>query len=31
MENYQTPQGNIEVPDILQKYMGDMKEISLKG
>jgi len=31
MENYQTSQGNIEVPDILQKYMGDMKEISLKG
>ena len=31
MENYQTPKGTIEVPDILQKYMRDMKEISLRG
>jgi seryl-tRNA synthetase len=31
MENYQTSKGTVEVPDILQKYMGDMKEISLKG
>ena len=31
MENYQTPKGTIEVPDILQKYMRDMKEISLMG
>jgi seryl-tRNA synthetase len=31
MENYQTPKGTIEVPDILQKYMGDMKEISIRG
>lgn len=28
MENYQTSKGTVEVPDILQKYMGDMKEIS---
>jgi seryl-tRNA synthetase len=28
MENYQTSKGTVEVPGILQKYMGDMKEIS---
>jgi seryl-tRNA synthetase len=27
MENYQTSRGNIEVPDVLQKYMAGMKEI----
>jgi seryl-tRNA synthetase len=29
IENYQTRAGSIEVPDILQKYMGDIKEIKL--
>lgn len=29
MENYQTSKGTVEVPDILQKYMGHIKEISL--
>ena len=28
MENYQTSKGTVEVPGILQKYMGDVKEIS---
>ncbi|HZC20046.1 MAG TPA: serine--tRNA ligase [Nitrososphaeraceae archaeon] len=28
MENNQTSKGTVEVPDVLQKYMGDMKEIS---
>src|SRR5918911_1623274 len=28
MENYQTSKGTVEVPDVLQKYMGGMKEIS---
>jgi seryl-tRNA synthetase len=29
IENYQTDAGTIEVPDILRKYMGDIKEIKL--
>jgi seryl-tRNA synthetase len=29
IENYQTQRGTIEVPEILQKYMGDVKEIRL--
>jgi seryl-tRNA synthetase len=29
LENYQTQRGTIEVPEILQKYMGDVKEIRL--
>jgi seryl-tRNA synthetase len=29
LENYQTSKGTVEVPDVLQKYMGDIKEISL--
>jgi seryl-tRNA synthetase len=29
IENYQTDTGTIEVPDILRKYMGDIKEIKL--
>ena len=29
IENYQTDAGSIEVPEILQKYMGDIKEIKL--
>jgi seryl-tRNA synthetase len=29
IENYQTDTGTIEVPEILQKYMGDIKEIKL--
>jgi seryl-tRNA synthetase len=29
LENYQTSKGTVEVPDILQKYMGYIKEISL--
>jgi seryl-tRNA synthetase len=28
MENNQTSKGTVEVPDVLQKYMGGMKEIS---
>jgi seryl-tRNA synthetase len=28
IENNQTSKGTVEVPDVLQKYMGDMKEIS---
>jgi len=28
MENNQTSKGTVEVPDVLQKYMGDIKEIS---
>src|ERR671931_1461711 len=31
MENYQTPNGTVEVPDILQKYMEDIKEIPLQN
>jgi seryl-tRNA synthetase len=27
MENYQTSNGEVEVPDILRKYMGDIKKI----
>jgi seryl-tRNA synthetase len=27
IENYQTDAGTIEVPDILRKYMGDIREI----
>jgi seryl-tRNA synthetase len=30
IENYQTIRGTIEVPDALQKYMGDIKEITLQ-
>ncbi|HEX5978710.1 MAG TPA: serine--tRNA ligase [Nitrososphaeraceae archaeon] len=29
MENYQTPNGEVEIPDILQKYMGDIKKIKI--
>ncbi|HZD82521.1 MAG TPA: serine--tRNA ligase [Nitrososphaeraceae archaeon] len=29
LENYQTSKGTVEVPDVLQKYMGYIKEISL--
>jgi seryl-tRNA synthetase len=29
MENYQTSNGDIEVPDILRKYMGDIKKIKV--
>jgi seryl-tRNA synthetase len=29
MENYQTSNGDVEVPDILRKYMGDVKEIKV--
>lgn len=31
IENYQTDTGTIEVPDMLQKYMGDIKEIKLSN
>ena len=31
IENYQTVNGTIEVPDALQKYMMDIKEISLQN
>jgi len=30
VENYQTAKGTIEIPSILQKYMMDIKEISLE-
>ena len=29
IENYQTNEGTVEVPEILRKYMGDTKEIKL--
>ena len=29
MENYQTSNGDVEVPNILQKYMGDIKKIKI--
>jgi seryl-tRNA synthetase len=29
IENYQTENGTVEVPDVLQKYMGDAKAIKL--
>ncbi|HYY49297.1 MAG TPA: aminoacyl--tRNA ligase-related protein, partial [Nitrososphaeraceae archaeon] len=29
IENYQTINGTVEIPDALQKYMMDIKEISL--
>ncbi|HYX57233.1 MAG TPA: aminoacyl--tRNA ligase-related protein, partial [Nitrososphaeraceae archaeon] len=29
MENYQTLNGDIEVPDILRRYMGDIKKIKI--
>ena len=29
MENYQTSNGDVEVPDILRKYMGDIKKIKI--
>ncbi|AIF83817.1 seryl-tRNA synthetase [Candidatus Nitrososphaera evergladensis SR1] len=31
MENYQTPSGTVQVPEVLQKYMGDLKEIKPKA
>jgi seryl-tRNA synthetase len=31
IENYQTMNGSIEVPDVLQKYMMDIKEIPLQN
>ena len=31
IENYQTINGTVEVPDALQKYMMDIKEISLEN
>src|SRR5919205_650156 len=31
MENYQTSDGDIEVPDILCKYMGDVKKINIRN
>jgi seryl-tRNA synthetase len=29
MENYQTSNGDVEIPDILRKYMGDLKKIKI--
>jgi seryl-tRNA synthetase len=29
MENYQTSNGDVEVPDILRRYMGDVKKIKI--
>jgi seryl-tRNA synthetase len=29
MENYQTSNGDVEIPDTLRKYMGDMKKIKI--
>lgn len=31
MENYQTPAGTVQVPDVLQPYMGGIKEIAPKS
>ena len=31
VENYQTVNGTVEVPDVLQRYMMDIKEISLQN
>ena len=31
IENYQTDNGTIEVPEILQKYMGDIKEMKVSN
>jgi len=31
MENYQTSNGTVEVPDVLQQYMAGMKEIRCKN
>ncbi len=31
LENYQTPSGTVQVPEALQKYMGDIKEIGPKS
>ncbi|MEO9363345.1 MAG: serine--tRNA ligase, partial [Nitrososphaera sp.] len=31
MENYQTPSGTVEVPEVLQKYMGGLAEIKPRG
>jgi seryl-tRNA synthetase len=31
IENYQTAKGTVEVPNVLQKYMMDIKEISLQN
>jgi seryl-tRNA synthetase len=31
IENYQTEKGTVEVPSVLQKYMMDIKEISLQN
>jgi seryl-tRNA synthetase len=30
MENYQTPSGNVKIPKVLQKYMGNVEEIKPK-
>ena len=30
LENYQEKDGSVKIPEVLQKYMGGMKEISLK-
>ncbi|HEV2877233.1 MAG TPA: aminoacyl--tRNA ligase-related protein, partial [Nitrososphaeraceae archaeon] len=29
IENYQTDNGTVQVPDVLQKYMGDTKAIKV--
>lgn len=31
MENYQTEDGTVKIPDILQHYMGEMREISRRN
>ena len=31
LEYYQTPDGRVEIPEVLQKYMGGMKEIKSKA
>src|SRR5581483_5983163 len=31
MENYQTPAGTVEIPEVLQKYMGGLAEIKPKS
>jgi seryl-tRNA synthetase len=31
LENFQTEKGSVEVPKVLQKYMGGLKEIGARN
>jgi seryl-tRNA synthetase len=31
LEDYQTSEGTVQVPDALQKYMGEIKEIKRRN